>query len=339
MTIPVLALPSNDDQYVLDTDASGVGLGAVLSVVRAGMECPMAFASRLCSAAERNYNVTRRELLAVMFALKIFRQYLLGREFVIRTDHAALQWLKRTPTPIGQQARWVEQLEEFQYRIQHRPGDRHQNADAMSRRPTTSEDVDNDETRDIWTSRDVDGVVNMIRATAQDMTENEACFDNDHVDRADLAEQQRTDPDLREIYDLKTKHEQHPGADSVISLAAVTKSYVQQWDQIELRDGVLYRRWKGPFEGHSRNQILLPTCRRNELLKAAHSGFSGGHLGFRKTLAQVSRRAYWVGWTIAVQQFCRQCSTCATYYRGKAPKQAFNRCSKSENLWNGGALI
>ena len=99
----------------------------------------MAFASRLCSAAERNYNVTRRELLAVMFALKTFRQYLLGVKFTIRTDHAALEWLKKTPTPIGQQARWVEQLEEFDYDIQHRPGHRHGNADALSRRPMSVE--------------------------------------------------------------------------------------------------------------------------------------------------------------------------------------------------------
>ena len=81
------------------------------------------------------YNVTQRELLAVIFALKTFRQYLLGLRFTIRTDHAALQWLKKTPTPIGQQARWVEQLEEFDYDIQHRPGHKHGNADALPRRP------------------------------------------------------------------------------------------------------------------------------------------------------------------------------------------------------------
>ena len=137
-TAPVLALPTDDDQYLLDTDASDVGLGAVLSKLTDEGEKPVAYGSRLCSGAERNYNVTRRELLAVIFGLKTFRQYLLGRHFVIRTDHAALQWLKKTPSPIGQQARWVEQIEEFDYTIQHRPGAQHSNADAMSRRPPRS---------------------------------------------------------------------------------------------------------------------------------------------------------------------------------------------------------
>jgi hypothetical protein len=51
-----------------------------------------------------------------------FPQYLLGVQFVVRTDHAALQWLRRTPEPIGQQSRWLEVLEEFNFSVEHRPG-------------------------------------------------------------------------------------------------------------------------------------------------------------------------------------------------------------------------
>jgi len=69
--------------------------------------------------------------------VKKFRQYLLGRSFVIRTDHAALQWLRRTPEPIGQQARWLEILEEFDFQIQHRPGMQHCYADSLSRSVST----------------------------------------------------------------------------------------------------------------------------------------------------------------------------------------------------------
>jgi len=65
----------------------------------------LAYSSRVLSKAETNYDVTRRELLAVVFGLKTYKQYLLGRHFVIRTDHSALQSLRRTPEPIGQQAR------------------------------------------------------------------------------------------------------------------------------------------------------------------------------------------------------------------------------------------
>jgi len=105
----------------------------VLSQIQNGIERPICYASQLYSKHEANYNITQKELLAVVTFTKKFRQYLLGRQFRIRTDHAALQWLKRTPEPIGQQARWLEILEEFNYTIEHRPGRQHSNADALSR--------------------------------------------------------------------------------------------------------------------------------------------------------------------------------------------------------------
>ena len=95
----------------------------------------MAYGSRLYSRAERNYCVTRKELLAVIYFTKLYKHYLLGRRFTIRTDPAALQWLKETPEPIGQQSRWLEQLEAFDYVIVRREGHKHQNADAISRIP------------------------------------------------------------------------------------------------------------------------------------------------------------------------------------------------------------
>src|SRR5260221_5058990 len=100
-----------------------------------GEDRVVAYASRLLYKQEQNYCVTRKELLAVVYFTKYFKQYLLGQRFFIRTDHAALQWLNKTPEAIGQQARWLEQLEAYQYEIVHRAGHLHGNADAMSRGP------------------------------------------------------------------------------------------------------------------------------------------------------------------------------------------------------------
>jgi len=108
---PILGMPTDEGTYYLDTDASDIGLGAVLSQNQDGDEVVLAYASRILSKAEQNYDVTRRELLAVVFGLKVYKQYLLGREFVIRTDHSALQSLRKTPEPIGQQARWQSFIE------------------------------------------------------------------------------------------------------------------------------------------------------------------------------------------------------------------------------------
>ena len=135
VSAPVLGMPNDNDKFVLDTDASDVAIGAVLSQMQDGKKRVIAYTSRRLSVRERNYCITRRELLAVVHFVKYFKAYLLGRTFDIRTDHAALQWLRRTPEPIGQQARWLEQLEEFDYTVIHRAGNKHGNADGMSRIP------------------------------------------------------------------------------------------------------------------------------------------------------------------------------------------------------------
>ena len=131
---PMLAMPIDDGEFVLDTDASDFAIGAVLSQKQGGDERVIAYASRRLDRRERNYCITQKELLAVVYFVRYFRQYLLGHQFKIRTDHPALTWLRRTPKPIGQQARWLEILEEFEFSIEHRAGNRHGNADAMSRR-------------------------------------------------------------------------------------------------------------------------------------------------------------------------------------------------------------
>ena len=142
ISAPILGMPRDEGTYYLDTDASNTGSGAVLSQEQDGKEVVLAYASRTLAKPEMNYEVTRRELLAVVHGLKVYRQYLLGRKSVIRTDHLALQSLQKTPELIGQQARWQSFVEQFDFDIKHRPGSQHLNADALSRRPSIEENDD-----------------------------------------------------------------------------------------------------------------------------------------------------------------------------------------------------
>jgi transposase InsO family protein len=130
---PILAYPNAHDKFVLDTDASAYGIGGVLSQVQESVERVIAYGSRVLNKAERNYCVTRRELLAIVYFVKEYHHYLVGAEFLLRTDHAALYWLFGMKDLEGQPARWVERLNTYDMVIQHRPGKKHLNADALSR--------------------------------------------------------------------------------------------------------------------------------------------------------------------------------------------------------------
>ena len=129
---PILALPDFAQTFVLDTDARNEGIGAVLFQVEDDKETIIAYASQVLSKAERAYCVTRRELLAVVPFIQHFRAYLLGQHFVIQTDHGSLTWLRSFKNPEDQLARWLEQLQEYDFDIVHRPGHKHLNADALS---------------------------------------------------------------------------------------------------------------------------------------------------------------------------------------------------------------
>jgi len=118
---------------ILDTDASDVAVGAVLSQVVDGVEIPIAFYSRKMNSSQRNYCPTRRKLLAVVAAFQHIRHYLLGTPVIFRTDHRTLKWLKTFKMPEGVLARWIETLAEFDYEIKHRPGRLHCNVHGILR--------------------------------------------------------------------------------------------------------------------------------------------------------------------------------------------------------------
>ncbi|KAL5017009.1 hypothetical protein ScPMuIL_006598, partial [Solemya velum] len=134
----ILQYPRFDQPFILDTDSSDHSSGAILSQLHEGEEKVISFYSTTHSAPERKYSVTRKELLAVIKAIKHSRHYLYGREFVLRTDHASLRWLMGFKEPQGQIACWLEFLSSYQFTIEHRVGSKHLNADALSRIPVCS---------------------------------------------------------------------------------------------------------------------------------------------------------------------------------------------------------
>ena len=120
---------------IVDADASLTGASCVSSHIQDGKERVIAYYSHAFSRKERNYCVTRRELLSVVIALKHFEPYLLFWKFAVRTDHSSLRWLQTLRHPEQQLFRWLAVLQTFDFEIFHRAGKLHQNSDSLSRRP------------------------------------------------------------------------------------------------------------------------------------------------------------------------------------------------------------
>ena len=131
--MPSLTLPLPSDSYLLQTDASGVGLGAVLSVCRGDQELPVAFHSRKLKERERRYSASELEGLAVVDAVQHFGAYLIPQSFTIETDHRALVYLQTAKHQNGRLARWALALQPYSYTIRYRAGSLNENADALSR--------------------------------------------------------------------------------------------------------------------------------------------------------------------------------------------------------------
>ena len=129
ITAPVLGYPEPRLTYFLDTYASKDGVGAVLFQIEDREKCVIGYYSKTLTPPERNYCVTRRELLVVVKGVKHFRSYHYGQEFNLRTDHASLMWLCRRKEPSNQVAQWLETLAEFRYTLTHRASLKHGNAD------------------------------------------------------------------------------------------------------------------------------------------------------------------------------------------------------------------
>jgi RNase H-like domain found in reverse transcriptase/Integrase zinc binding domain/Chromo (CHRromatin Organisation MOdifier) domain len=146
---PVLRTPDWVQPFIMETDASGYALGAVLmQEFEDGMH-PIAFHSRSLLPAERNYDAHDKELAGVVYGFKCGRPFLLGAKHAIRvrTDHKNLQYFRQPQKINGRQARWFEYLQDFDYTLEHIPGSSNTIADLLSCRKDLNKEVNTDEPR------------------------------------------------------------------------------------------------------------------------------------------------------------------------------------------------
>ena len=290
---PVLAHPDFQEPFILDTDASDMAIGAVLSQKLNGQEYVIAYASRTLTKSERRYCVTRKELLALVHFVKYFRHYLYGKTFTIRTDHGSLRWLMKFKNPEGQLARWLEVLSSYSMKIEHRPGRLHGNADGLSRIPCKQCGR-----REQRSEKEHHEHVSHIFSV-------DAC---DEV--TDIGLSQDSDPEIR-LLKSWIKEETRPAFKDIASCSYFVKSLWSQWERLELIDEILVRKWEVLGTDIIYWQAVIPLKQRRLVLKYSHDIKASGHLGVTKTLKRIRQRYYWPGLQRDVRAYVVGCEKCA----------------------------
>ena len=283
----MLAYPVFDKAtpFILKTDASDLGIGAILCQRQNGFERVIAYASRKLTQAEQNYNVCDRELLAVVWSLNHFKPYLYGQKFTIVTDNEPITSLMSLKEPKGRKARWLQDICSFAFDIVHKPGKDHKDVDALSRYPAVA-----------------------ISEPDSPSHEVAAVMTGEYTSEEILSHQER-DPDiLLVVTQLKN------GSDRPELVGrwrrGVLRSYYRIWSQLKLREGILVRTHRFRPQEEERQRLVVPKSLRLRLLGLVHDNVLAGHLGVDKTLSRVRELYYWPGYTKDVEAYAQSCEVC-----------------------------
>ncbi|CAC5422836.1 unnamed protein product [Mytilus coruscus] len=264
---------------------------------------------------------------------------------LLRTDNAAVSWLQSLKDPTGQVARWLQTLGTYNFKVTHRAGRKHTNADAMSRNPCKSckhqEDLNQAESfqaREV-SDHPVECLSNLekqketVEHLVTPLTEADETPDIKNaeitelipemiraVTRSELKEQQNAmkdneallgeDEDIGKIFAAFESGPQKPPWGSISSGTSALKTLWGQWDRLEMHGGVLYRRFETNIGQAARKQMIVPKSRTQELLHYFHDVPSAAHLGVDKTLEKLKNGCYWPNMKEYVQVYCRSCDSC-----------------------------
>jgi hypothetical protein len=322
-TTPVLSYPDFNKPFILSSDASNMAIGYVLSQIGDDeKEHVIAYGGRALNSAEKAYSVTEQEMLALISAVTHFRVYLLNNHFTVYTDHKALTWLTTIKHTNNRLIRWVLKLQEYSFDVKHRPGIKHQNSDALSRKqyPETSESPQDFEICEVTFFYENENENHIIQIHENGVAaESHSQFDASNQNT--IMEKKKNCPYFQQMY-LYLKNGELP------ENSKRAKAILYEANQYELVHDVLYHIFqpRSKTQAKTKNlikQIAVPTSLRQDVMKSYHDSLAGGcHLGVQRTYLAIKEKYFWPGMYQNVYDYVTSCDVCQRVKRETRARNA-----------------
>lgn len=289
VSAPKLSPPDYSKPFCLQTDASEVGVGAILYQrgTQPHEKRIISHVSKKLNSAQTRYSAVERECLAIIFAVDKFRPYLEARKFELLTDSAALKWLQTARDNNSKLTRWALTLGTYTFDIKHVPGTQNEAADALSRNPADGPTVDEEQLENNL----IEPPLGDKPATHKDELFKISGHDfTDHLTLQEITEWQRNDPDIQ-------------------NLIQMTKQDTRE-QPFRLEKDLVYRITPRD-EGDDIIAIVIPANKQERILWRYHDHETASHPGWKETWRAIQNRFYWKGMREMVLQYVRECRVCA----------------------------
>ena len=335
---PVLGFPDFTREFILETDASFYGLGAVLSQQQEKGLVVLGYASRSLKLTERNmdnYSSMKLELLALYWAVtQKYRDLLIGSKFIVYTDNNPLSYLQTTAKLGATETRWAADLAQFNFNIKYRSGRSNKNADALSRKMVHGEEPSHlrlEEAMAVPTvaplSKSSTFVPESIQVCVEETTTEvllhqcqvrapssipSAVSPLPSLGKEDLRTMQSLDETIaRLLYYWEAQHP--PTLRQLMKEPKPARKLLREWKYIQEEHGVLYRTVQ---QGNRKvKQLILPRSLVGKVLKSVHDDL--GHQAVEKTTLLTRSRCFWPGMSAAIADYCQKCERCTLAKAGK----------------------
>ena len=345
ISAPVMGFPyfkgPKAGQFILDTDFCKSQIAAVLSQMQEGKEIVIAYASKKLNKHQINWPSTKGELYAGMHYMLKFAYYLkYGKEFLWRTDNVALKYIRTMQCPTNIIQRWLNTLADFNFKVEHRQGTKHCNADALSRANIADASEEDSKITAFFKQQqdfdisDDDEAAQEAPIHSMDNANQKAqealmhaTYGGDDVDgdahlcaistfrqrtlfnhtRDEIRRYQNHDEDLIPIRKaLKTKRPFD--TNGIRALSRVGKIYAGLLDSLHIgEDGII--RYSLPNQDNAVKRVIcLPRDLWDDTIRIAHA--TGGHMASETTYHRLSRSVFFPAMRSEIQAYINTCTTC-----------------------------